>query len=50
MAILASRKEIPEMPELPFKIPGVWTEDNPPWTGSEHTSSGSRIKARSHFC
>jgi hypothetical protein len=27
--LCASRKEIPEMPKLPFKIPGVWTEDNP---------------------
>jgi hypothetical protein len=24
----ASKKEIPEVSELPFKIPGVWTEDN----------------------
>jgi hypothetical protein len=24
------KKEIPKMPELPFKIPGVWTEDNTP--------------------
>jgi hypothetical protein len=27
--IYASKKEIPEMPELPFKIPGVWAEDKP---------------------
>jgi hypothetical protein len=28
--LYASKQEIPEMPELPFKIPGVWAEDNPP--------------------
>jgi hypothetical protein len=27
--LCASKKEIPEMPELPFKIPGVWTKDLP---------------------
>jgi hypothetical protein len=26
--LCASKKEIPEMPELPFKISGVWAEDN----------------------
>jgi hypothetical protein len=26
--LYASKKEIPEMPELPFKIPRVWAEDN----------------------
>jgi hypothetical protein len=26
--LCASKKEIPEMPELPFKILGVWVEDN----------------------
>jgi hypothetical protein len=26
----ASEKEIPEMPELPFKIPGVWSEEKHP--------------------
>jgi hypothetical protein len=38
------------MPELPFKIPEVKAEDNttPPQTGSEHTSGGGRIKARSY--
>jgi hypothetical protein len=44
------RKEIPEMPELPVKIPGVWAEDNPPKTGSEHASGGDRIKGRSYSC
>jgi hypothetical protein len=47
----ASKKETPEMPELLFKIPGVWAEDHPPTlTGSEHTSSGGRIKALSYSC
>jgi hypothetical protein len=35
------------MPELPFKIPGVWAEDNhppPPLDCSEYTSAGDRIK------
>jgi hypothetical protein len=38
------------MPDLPFKIPGVWAEDKPAsaQTGSEHTSGGGRIKAGSH--
>jgi hypothetical protein len=44
-----STKEIPEMPELPFKIPGVWVETYPQ-TVSEHTSSGGRIKAGSYSC
>jgi hypothetical protein len=26
----AHKREIPEMPELPFKIPEVWAEDNTP--------------------
>jgi hypothetical protein len=47
--LCASKKEISDMPELPFKNPGAWAEDNPtPHTGSEHTSSGGRIQARSH--
>jgi hypothetical protein len=51
--LYASKKEIPEMPELPSKIPGIWAEDNTtpaPQTGSECTSSDSKIKARSHSC
>jgi hypothetical protein len=45
------KREIPEMPELPFKIPEVWAEDNLlSQTGLEHTSSGGRIKAGSHSC
>jgi hypothetical protein len=33
--LYASKKEIPEMPELPFKIPGIWFEDNPlDWLGA----------------
>jgi hypothetical protein len=28
--LYASKKEIPEIPRLPFKVPGVWAEDNPP--------------------
>jgi hypothetical protein len=27
--LYASKKEISEMPEVSFKIPGVWAEDNP---------------------
>jgi hypothetical protein len=31
--LYALKKDIPEMPEFPFKIPGVWAEDNshPDW-------------------
>jgi hypothetical protein len=32
--LYAAKKEIPEMSELPFKIPGVWAEDNPLTTTS----------------
>jgi hypothetical protein len=36
-----------EIPELPFKIPGVWAEDNPQvWP--EMCPSDGRIKAGSH--
>jgi hypothetical protein len=28
--LYASKKEIPEIPELPYKISGVYAEDNPP--------------------
>jgi hypothetical protein len=31
--LYTSKKKIPEIPELPYKIPGVWAEDNsrPVW-------------------
>jgi hypothetical protein len=45
--LCASNKEIPEMPELLFKILEVYAGDKP-WSGSEHTSGGGKIKARSH--
>jgi hypothetical protein len=52
--LYASKKEIPEIPELPYKIPGIWAEDNcptpPTFIGSEHTSGGGRTKARSYSC
>jgi hypothetical protein len=28
--LYAPEERPPEIPELPFKIPGVWAEDNPP--------------------
>jgi hypothetical protein len=28
--LCACKKEIPEMPELPFKISGVWAVNKPP--------------------
>jgi hypothetical protein len=46
--LCASEKEIPEMPELPFKIPGVWAEDSPPPNWLRTTSSGSKIKTKSY--
>jgi hypothetical protein len=44
--LCASENEIPEMPELPFKIPGVWAEDSPPPTGSELPPVAVKLKPR----
>jgi hypothetical protein len=39
-----------ELLELPFKISGVWVEDNPPRSSPKCAPSNGRIKARSHPC
>jgi hypothetical protein len=38
----------PEVPELPFKIPGIWAEDNSPYLAWNVPPSSGGIKARNH--
>jgi hypothetical protein len=42
--LYAFKKEIPEMPELLFKIPGIWAEDNPPGLAQNITLVGVELK------
>jgi hypothetical protein len=44
--LYASKKEIPEMPELSFKIPGIWTENNPPGLIQNIPLMGVELKPR----
>jgi hypothetical protein len=39
-----------EIPEPPFKIPGVWAEDNPPRSGLKCAPRSGGTKAGSHPC
>jgi hypothetical protein len=39
-----------EIPELPFRIPGAWAEDNPPRSGMNCAPSSGRTKAGIYPC
>jgi hypothetical protein len=38
------------MPELPFKIPGVWAEDNSPGLSQNIPLMGIELKLGAHPC